>query len=191
VSIEEQIADPTQQHVGLDINDLGSVYDSIMQTTLLSDAHFLVICNPNPDEREFKFMQLAKASGHTVFLVLEKQDAPKQTRWLGLSNPLATRSDVALVPETTPMTTEFDTTMKNSKLSEKTLDKVASALMFAGILFIAFGYFFTLKAVIWGAIPLLLGSVAVTFYGRVPSAMHCFTIFWMVLLSTYLALQIG
>jgi hypothetical protein len=186
-TIEEQIADPSRQYIGLDVNDLGTLYNSILQTTLLADCHSLVICNPTPEDRDFTFMELAKASGHTVFLVVDKQHAPKQTRWLELSEPLEADS----VEAPLPTTTESNAAEQSPRFTEDRLEILASMLMVVGIVFMGLGYVLSLKMVIWWAIPMYLGSIAIIFYSRKAAAIHCFVIFWLVLASILLALSIG
>ena len=77
----------SRHFVGVDIQQLGAEYHSVLETSLRTDADVLLIANPNPDEREFSLINRAKAVDRLAFLMRNREQAPNNTQWL--TRPIA------------------------------------------------------------------------------------------------------
>jgi Tfp pilus assembly pilus retraction ATPase PilT len=76
-----------QKIIGIDHAELGLDYPLVRDTSIRADPDVIVICNSSMDETDHKFAATAVQSGHVVYLVQDKTQAPEITEWLQV--PLA------------------------------------------------------------------------------------------------------
>lgn len=85
------------------------------------------------------------------------------------------------------MTIELNTIAGTPRLGATAFEKANGVLMVLGILCMILGCFYTSKAALLSAVPLLLASSAVAFQGKFLKTLEIFAIAWLVLISLYLA----
>lgn len=83
----EAMSDKPNTVVGVDYRELGERYEDVLGTVLRADPNLVVICNPTPQDSDFKMVQTAYLSGHNVLLVQARHLAPASTNWL--QHPIA------------------------------------------------------------------------------------------------------
>lgn len=68
--------------VGVDAQELGDSYRSVLSTALRTDPSVLVICNAGLDTGDYQFASRAFQAGHSVHLIDKRELAPPDTQWL-------------------------------------------------------------------------------------------------------------
>jgi hypothetical protein len=85
--VNQVLGDKRPRVIGVDSSTLGHTYDDVLRTSLRADPDVLLICHPEPGERETAFAERAHMAGVSVSVLIRREQAPADTYWLPV--PLA------------------------------------------------------------------------------------------------------